>query len=157
MLNINHIIVPTDFSDVSKQALAFACELAKKHNAQLDVVHVFETPTFPSFYGAGALLLYGEVPDIKLQADAALQQLVMPCSEQAGVKLDAHVLEGRAADQICQFAEESGADLIIIPTYGLTGLKHVLLGSVAERVVRHAKTPVLVYKSSKVDSMSKAA
>ena len=156
-MDIKHIIVPTDFSDISKQALAYACELAQKHDAQLDVVHVFETPTFPSFYGAGALLLYGEVPDIKQQADAALQKLVMPCREKTGVKLDAHVLEGRAADQICRFAEEAGADLIIIPTYGLTGLKHVLLGSVAERVVRHTKTPVLVYKTLTDDGSPSAA
>ncbi|MEM8487081.1 MAG: universal stress protein [Bacteroidota bacterium] len=157
MMDIKHVIVPTDFSDISKQALAFAFELAQKHDAQLDVVHVFEAPTFPSFYGAGALLLYGEVPDMKMQAATALQQLVAPYKEQAGIKLDAHVLEGRAADQICNFAQEAGADLIIIPTYGLTGLSHVLLGSVAERVVRHANTPVLVYKSIGVDSMSKAA
>ena len=157
MLDINHIVVPTDFSDISKQALATAFELAKKHGAKLDVIHVFESPSFPSFYGAGALLMYGEVPDIKAQADAALQKLVLPYKEAAGVDVSAEVLEGHAAEQICSYATEAEADLIIIPTYGLTGLKHVLLGSVAERVVRHARTPVLVYKSEKVDTLSKAA
>ncbi len=156
MLDIKHIVVPTDFSDISKQALATAFDLAQTHGAQLDVIHVFESPTFPSFYGAGALLMYGEVPDIKAQAHEALKKLVQPYTE-ANVNVTAEILEGHAAEQICSYANEVNADLIIIPTYGLTGLKHVLLGSVAERVVRHARTPVLVYKAAKVDALSKAA
>ena len=148
MESINHILAPTDFSDMAKEALAVAKEMAQLHDATLHIVHVFEEPAFPSFYGAGALLLYGKVPDIRKQAEEALEDLANPIRIDSGLNVTTHLLDGHAADEICAFAEDKNIDLIVIPTYGLTGLKHILLGSVAERVVREAKCPVFVYKSA---------
>ena len=72
MISFKKILIPTDFSKIAKEALDYAFELASIHHAQLDVLHVFEEPAFPSFYGAGALMVYGKVPDIKDQALTAL-------------------------------------------------------------------------------------
>lgn len=146
MESIKRILVPTDFSPISTQAVEFASGLAEIHNAQLDIVHVFEEPAFPSFYGAGALVLYGKVPDIKKEAVAALEELAQPLGEQHGIPVNTHMLEGHASTEICDFAEKNQIDLIVIPTYGLTGLKHIVMGSVAEKVVREASCPVFVYK-----------
>jgi nucleotide-binding universal stress UspA family protein len=66
-------------------------------------------------------------------------------------KVSTHILTGRAWFEICKYAKESGADLIIIATHGWTGLRHILMGSVAERVVQHAFCPVLVVKSVERD------
>ena len=151
MTKINRILVPTDFSDIANEALNYAVELAQIQQAALDIVHVFEEPTFPSFYGAGALMLYGQVPDIRAQAGEALEKLVQAHRQNSTINIATHLLDGRAADKICAFAKESDADLIVIPTYGLTGLRHLLLGSVAERVVRQAYCPVIVYKNKLSD------
>ena len=146
MINIKHILIPTDFSDVATEAVSFAFEMARMHDASLDIVHVFEEPAFPSFYDAGALMLYGKVPDIRKQAQAALDELVAPFKKEGNITIRTHLLDGHAADRICSFAIEEHIDLIVIPTFGLTGIKHVLMGSVAERVVRQAHCPVYVYK-----------
>ncbi len=144
---IKRIMAPTDFSDMSKEALSLAAEMAQMHKASLHIVHVFEEPAFPSFYGAGALLLYGKVPDIRKQAIEALDELAAPLRAKSGLDITTELLDGHAADSIKAYAEAEHIDLIIIPTHGLTGLRHILLGSVAERVVREAKCPVFVYKS----------
>lgn len=146
MDRIKKILVPTDFSDMAKQAVQFAHELAGLHDATLEIIHVFEEPAFPSFYGAGALMLYGQVPDLRKQTVTALEEIAGTLKEKGGAKVYTHLLDGHAANQICQFAEENEIDLIVIPTHGLTGFKHVLLGSVTERVVREAHCPVFVYK-----------
>lgn len=144
---IKNILVPTDFSEISKEAIDYACELAQMHGATLHIIHVFEEPAFPSFYEAGALVLYGKVPDIRNQTQEALDQLKTKLNNNLTVKTD--LLDGHAAGQICAYAEANAVDLIVIPTYGLRGFKHVLLGSVAERVVREANCPVFVYKNKK--------
>ncbi len=149
MTKINRILVPTDFSDIANEALNYAVELAQIQRASLDILHVIEEPTFPSFYGAGALALYGKIPDVRTLADEALEKLAQPHRQNSTINIGTHLLDGHAADKICAFAKETGADMIVIPTYGLTGLRHLLLGSVAERVVRQAHCPVIVYKNKK--------
>lgn len=149
MIKVNRILVPTDFSDIANEALNYAVELAQIQRAAVDIVHVFEEPTFPSFYGAGALMLYGQVPDIRKQAGEALEKLVQPHRKNSTISIETHLLDGRPADEICAFAKESDADLIVIPTYGLTGIRHLILGSVAERVVRQAYCTVVIYKNER--------
>ncbi len=146
MDRIKKILVPTDFSEMAVQAVDFAFEMAGLHHATLDIVHVFEEPAFPSFYGAGALMLYGQVPDLRKQTVTALEELAGALKEKGDIKVYTHLLDGHAANRICKFARENDVDLIVIPTHGLTGFKHVLLGSVTEHVVREAHCPVFVYK-----------
>lgn len=148
MDRVQKILVPTDFSEMSKMAVEFAYELAVLHKASLDIVHVFEAPAFPSFYGAGALLLYGQVPDLRKQTVMALEDIAGELRERGEIDVDTHLLDGHAADKICAFAREHESDMIVIPTHGLTGVRHILLGSVAERVIRHAHCPVFVFKTS---------
>ncbi len=144
---MNRILVPIDFSEHAKGALTYALKLARALHAQIDILHVLEEPAFPSFYGAGALMLYGEKPDLESDAHVALRSLIE--SAQPGeTPINAFVEKGHAADGIVAFAKNNDTDLIVIPTHGLTGLKHVLLGSVAERVVREASCPVLVFKET---------
>ena len=85
------------------------------------------------------------VPLMK-QAEADLERIATPLGESTGVNLSAAAREGRPYEEICHAAKTVGADLIILPTHGYTGLKHVWLGSTAERVVRHAPCPVLVVR-----------
>lgn len=143
---MNRILVPIDFSEHAREALIYALTMARAHHAQIDILHVLEEPAFPSFYGAGALMLYGEKPDQASDAQVALRSLIESVQPE-DIHINAHVENGHAADGIVAFAKNNDTDLIVIPTHGLTGLKHVLLGSVAERVVREASCPVLVLKS----------
>ena len=93
MIKIKRILVPTDFSEVAIKAVSFACELARIHDASIDIVHVLEEPAFPSFYGAGALLLYGKVPDIRKQAVVALDELAAPLRENGKITINTHLLD----------------------------------------------------------------
>lgn len=146
MLRISRILVPVDFSEHAREALAYAHALAVPHGARLDLLHVIEDSAFPAFYDLGAQALYGHVPDLAARAQEALGQLA---DETAGGGPDArcHVRRGRAPAEVITFAEAETADLIVIASHGLTGLKRLVMGSVAERIVREAPCPVFVVKS----------
>lgn len=88
------------------------------------------------------------VPLMK-QAEADLEQMAGSLSKSNGPKVSAVVSEGKPFEEICQTAKTLGTDLIVLTTHGYTGLKHVWLGSTAERVVRHASCPVLAVRGSK--------
>ncbi len=147
MLEINRILVPIDFSDHAQAALAHAVELARTHDAQLMLLHVIEEPTFPSFYGAGAAMLYDELPDVEARARDALEAWADGISEPRP-RTTTHVAQGGAGPTIVGFGTERRADLIVIASLGRTGLQRIMLGSVAERVVREAPCAVFVLKSS---------
>jgi nucleotide-binding universal stress UspA family protein len=141
--HLKRILVPLDFSPPSRRALRFAREWAALFGAEIGLLHVVE-PTV----AAGE---FGTVPmgqgqrDLAGRARAALQELVreeFPESPRVSVE----VRKGSPSDQIAAVAGEWKADIIIIATHGRTGLKHALLGSTAERVVRHAPCPVLTLR-----------
>lgn len=143
MLNITSILAPTDFSDPSKQALDHACALAQSHEAHLHVLHVLEQPSFPGFYGIGASALYGKRPDLKKRAEAAFDKL-LPDEERASITT--HLVDGRAGEAIVDFAAEHEVDLIVMASKGRSGVERVLIGSVAEYVIRHAQCPLCITK-----------
>lgn len=145
MLSIQRILVPVDFSGSALKALDQAVEMAKSFDASLDLLHVFEEPSFPSFYGAGALAIYGHVPDLREGAQQELEKLGNRVKADFS-NVQTHFVEGHAVDQILSFAQSNQHDLIVIATHGLTGLRHVLLGSVTERVVREAPCGVYVVR-----------
>jgi universal stress protein A len=141
MTLMKQIVVATDFSEAAGHALDYALELAQQQKAQLTVLHVYEVPAI-----AYAEQTYLTLDVFKALEDAARQQLEalmkkvherMP-SAQSVLKL------GVAAETIVLQAERLGADLIVLGTHGRRGLSHLVLGSVAERTLRHAKMPVLV-------------
>lgn len=146
MLQIHRILAPVDFSEYSANGVAHARELAATYRAGLDVLHVIEQPAFPAMYGAVMHELYGEVPDVNQDALEALQHLLAQ-ADGPDVEMGLHVVQGRAAKEILQFIEDHDVDLVVMPSHGLSGLEHLLLGSIAEKVVRRATCPVLVVKA----------
>ena len=146
MLTIRRILVPTDFSDYADRALAHACMLAETFGAELTLLHVVEEPAFPAFYEA-ASAVYGAPPDMTEEAQTALQELIEEVDVGPACPVSYRVRSGQAAANIVACAEETDADLIVLASHGLTGIKHLLMGSVAEKVVRRSPCPVFVLKA----------
>lgn len=141
---LKKILVPIDFSNLSKDALPYAALLAKQFGAELILLHV--VPWFPIDQLLGAeMISQTMVPAIK-QAETNLEHMAAEVSKSTDVKTSAAVREGTPHETICKVAKSQSADLIVLTTHGYTGLKHVWLGSTAERVVRHASCPVLAVR-----------
>ncbi len=132
MLPIQTILHPTDFSERSGYAFQLACSLARDRGARLIVLHVMPVPLVQEKF------LYRE------EMAGALNRLGAP---DAQVRLERRLEEGDAATQILRVAEETGCDLIVLGTHGRTGLGRLLMGSVAEQVLRRASCPVLTVKA----------
>jgi nucleotide-binding universal stress UspA family protein len=150
MSRFHTILVPIDFSDHATAALDLAIELTRATPARVHLLHAYEVPL-------GAIPPYGvTLPATLLEQvrDAAARRIEKSAQrvEAAGVACETHVVHGAPADAIVETAANISADLIVMGTRGLTGVKHVLLGSVAERTVRTAPCPVLTIRS-KSDSV----
>lgn len=138
VFRLQNILVPIDFSETSRQALAYAVPLARQFGARITLLHVVDLPAYPPEFG---YMLVNETQDFedqgKMLGEWAAQSV--PAELLAGCQ----VRHGAAWDAVVNAARETGADLIVLTTHGYTGLKHALLGSTAERIVRHAPCPVL--------------
>jgi len=142
---LRRILAATDFSPTGEHACAVAASLAKQVGGELHVGHAFDIPlTVVTPYEV-------TIPDslIRDSREAARKKLAATVAElrSHGVEAKAHLTEVPAAPAIADLAREVAADLVVIGTRGHTGLKHVLLGSVAERTLRLAPCPVLTVKS----------
>ena len=148
-----HILVPTDFSEASKLALEATAVLAKEIGAKVTVVHVHDPEALrpPATLGWSPAQQH-EVEHEVEQAVATSLEAIRE-AELAEVRdLDTVVLrDSSPAHAIVKYAEKIGADLVVIATHGRTGLRHFLIGSVAERVVRHATMPVLTLRTTSAD------
>ena len=146
MTQIERILVPIDFSDHCDQALRTATDLAHSLGAQIDLIHVIHSPVH---YGVpGEVGVYQDLM-AELQSNARsrlgrIQQGVVA----EGLRAEVHVAEGSAAHAIVEHAEKLASDLIVMGTRGLSGLKHVMLGSVAERTARLAPCPVMTVREA---------
>jgi nucleotide-binding universal stress UspA family protein len=136
MLPIHSILYPTDFSERSGYALHLACALARDYGARLVILHIATPPTIA--YGEGIL-----PPDPEIMFREAREQLNRLEVPNANVRAERRFAEGDAAAETLRVASEIGADLIVMGTHGRTGLSRLLMGSVAEQVVRKAPCPVL--------------
>lgn len=148
LLQLRTLLVPTDFSESSRKALHYAVRLAQQFNASVVLVHVIE-PVY--VYPVDGLMHFpGDLRDPNLERrpdiEKALGRLGELTARQGNVAVRTVTRIGRGFDVITAVAREEKADLIVISTHGYSGLKHVLMGSVAERVVRHAPCPVLVVR-----------
>ncbi|WP_337175540.1 universal stress protein [Paludisphaera sp.] len=148
MITFRRILAPTDFSAHSHEALRHACGLAERFGAELHVIHVLSEiiPTGPD-----PLLMPVMPPQFYAQdeerAKEALKTVLRPeWGTPAG--LITAVCWGAPAEAIVDYAAGSAIDLLVIATHGRTGLSHILLGSVAERIVREAPCPVLTIRSA---------
>lgn len=147
---IKRVLVPVDFSDTSMQALDYAIEFSKPFKAELVVVSVVE----PIYFTAP-----GDLAAPAVNAGMLMDEQLRIAREQLGrlaaslkkrrIKARTILQTGTAHQLIADTAKRTKADLIIMATHGRTGLSHVFLGSVAERVVRHAHCPVLTVRGGK--------
>jgi nucleotide-binding universal stress UspA family protein len=146
-MKIKTILVPTDFSKDAEKALQTAIELAKTYDARIEVLHAYhvDIPVMSPMAGAYALPA-GFYDGIQKHAEAQVAKVVSDAGG-AGVKISGRAIERPASMAIVAEAESLPADLIVMGTRGVTGLKHVLLGSVAERTIRTALCPVLIVKA----------
>jgi universal stress protein A len=133
------ILFPTDFSHTGDAALAFASSLARDSEGRLIVVHVQEAPMA---YGGGEM--YYGIPEPTTDELMNMLKEVKPTD--ASVASEHRLITGDPADAIVRLAEEEDVDLIVLGSHGRTGLTRLLMGSVAEAIVRKAHCPVLVYK-----------
>jgi nucleotide-binding universal stress UspA family protein len=140
MLPIRAILHPTDFSERSESAFQLACALARDHGARLVVLNVMVPPVLV----VGNGLVVPEPPTYREESAEKLRQLkaLVP-----GVAIEHHLVEGDPVREILRVAKDSSADLIVMGTHGWTGLARLLMGSVAENVVRKAECPVLTLKT----------
>lgn len=148
-LHIRKILVPLDFSEPSHQALHYARVFAEQFGASVTLIHVVEPMLYPAELGYVPLA----TEDLDQKRMDELKARLVALSEQLGkdVKADTILRLGRSWREICDTAENGDFDLLIIATHGYTGIKHALLGSTAERVVRHAPCPVLTVRSDEHD------
>jgi len=138
MLAFRTILCPTDFSEHSRYAFQLACSLARDHGARVVVLYVDPPP-----------VAYGEA--IARRQDSSYctylwQTLEDFQSPDAAVPVERRLEEGDPASTILSVARQLSADLIVLGTHGRTGLRRLLMGSVAEAVVRRAKCPVFTFK-----------
>lgn len=138
-MNAKKILFPTDFSTSSDAGLRQATSLARDTGASLLIVHVEEPPTA---YGGGEM--YYGVPNPDNAALVEMLKAVVPSS--SDVNYEHRLVVGDPASEIVRLAEEENVDLIVMGTHGRTGLKRLLMGSVAEAVVRRATCPVFTFK-----------
>jgi universal stress protein A len=141
-MDISRSLCPTDFSLPARHAFHSAVFLAKSFNADLVLLHVAAILKDPTFYEALALTPMEISGKIEQRARKELQALAGEVEDSVTVAVVIRC--GTAWAEICLAAEQEEAYLIVIGSHGRTGLSHVLLGSVAEKVVRHASCPVLV-------------
>lgn len=134
------ILFPTDFSESSDAGLTLATALAREMGATMLIVHVEEPP----LAYAGGEMYYG-VPEPDTRALEEMLQKVRPTDP--NVPYEHRLVVGSPAHAICDLADEEGVDMIVMGTHGRTGLKRLLMGSVAEHVVRWANCPVLTFKT----------
>ena len=148
MSDYHTFLVPYDFSDHARAALDAAVDLARRLEADIHLLHVVQPPSYSyapygTFAGAAVVLPPANLAEIKRGAQESLREIASRIEKPPG-KVKVHVLESSSVvDAIQAMAEECGADLIVMGTHGRGGLAHVILGSVAERTLRHAPCPVL--------------
>lgn len=141
---LKKILVPLDFSKCSLKALHYAVAFARQFNASITLLYVVQPYYLPGDFAGG-------VDYVALEKEIeknSRRELTALADKHIGNKASHQVLlqSGRPVDQICRVADDLNIDLIIISTHGHTGLKHVVLGSTAENVVRHAPCPVLTVR-----------
>ena len=141
-MNLTRILFPTDFSDTAGHALDYARDLAARYGASVHVLHVVRDPMSQAWAGEAAGVV---IPDLlkswRADAERRLRELSLD-----GIRTSRAVRVGHAFVEIIQYAKSNEIDLIVMGTHGRGPVEHLLLGSVAEKVVRKAPCPVLTVR-----------
>ena len=153
-LSIQNIVVPVDFSKMSVQAIQIAKRLARRFGASIHLAHVRQFYHAANFVApAPPMVPFSFMPYEWNGDESVLKQLEAVANESGVSSARCHVLNGAPPfDEICRLAQTVPADLIVTPTHGRTGLKHVFLGSTAERILQHSSRPVLVTRGNGAQS-----
>jgi nucleotide-binding universal stress UspA family protein len=146
MLHLSNILVPLDLSEMSLKALRYAVPFAQQFGAKLTLLHVAEMSTYIPELPYPPPLPPHQTSELKKELKKICEAYVP-----SEVQTQLLVRHDFAPDAIVALARKSKVDLIIVSTHGRTGLKHVFLGSVAEKIVRHAPCPVLVVREKEHD------
>jgi nucleotide-binding universal stress UspA family protein len=150
---VRRILVPVDFSDASSAAVRHANALAQTYGAEIDLLHVVEQVVYPSAYGVEPA--YFPTQEVLARVERTLGEMAREGLGRNQVQVSAVV--GYAPMSILDHADEHDIDLIVIATHGRSGLDRMLLGSVAERVLRRAPTPVFIVKPDRASLVPPAA
>lgn len=152
MAELNRILVPVDFSEGSRRALRYADFLADRFDAKVVALHVWEpapvvAPDQVMWIGGDADTFWSTMSeDLRRRLEALVREEAPGLAARATVEVEA----GYVAHTILRKVEKDGFDLVVMGTHGRTGLSHVLIGSVAERVVRLSPVPVVTLRSPRV-------
>jgi nucleotide-binding universal stress UspA family protein len=151
------ILVPVDFSASSKLALEHALELSQKLGSTVRVVHAWEVPAYlrPDLTVWAGEVSTSLADQVRLGAETAMREFSRDNGLDGNESVTCELLPGAPYNTILTVAEDGKFDLIVMGTHGRTGLSHALLGSVAEKIVRHASCPVLTVRAPREDSRSK--
>lgn len=145
MINIKNILCPVDHSDCSKEALKYAVSFAMKDNSKLYLLHVIDIRVFDESINA----MTPQIPD-----DETLKQLktklldCIPEEMRGDMDVEALVIQGIPFVEIISTAKKNDIDMIVLGSHGRTGIAHMMMGSVSEKVVRKAPCPVLTVRKS---------
>ena len=139
------ILCPVDFSDASREALKVACELSRRFDGEVTVFHAYPLPGYTLPEGT-VLPATGMLQELADQTDALLDRWKAEAVGFGANRVATAKAVGEPATEIAEAAEDGKFDVVVVGTHGRTGLAHVLLGSVAERVVRHATMPVVTVR-----------
>jgi len=150
MIKLENILYATDFSELSLHALKYARSFAEAHGAKLHCVHVVDE-TYQYWMSADPDGVPAGVPTAKLIEQAKRKLADFVAEHLSGQAVRTQVRLGRPFVEIITYARENGIDLIVLTTHGRSGLKHALMGSTAERVVRKAPCAVLTVRHPQHD------
>lgn len=144
MIEFKHILVATDFGESSEQAVLLAVDLADRFGATITLLHVYEVPEYVYFNDIQPRI-EGWIAPIRAAASKRLEEALAKIRGRIPGTTSL-LLQGRPGDEIVKAIGEAHPDLVVLGTHGRRGLEHVFLGSVAEKVVRMASTPVLTVR-----------
>lgn len=143
-----HILVPTDGSEVAETAVDHAVDIAKKYDADIHALYVADTDKIA--YGVGAAKVervrqgdFEEMPELKKQAEEATSY-VTDQGEKHDITVTTHLAGGKPHQQIADYVQSEDIDLVVMGSHGRAGVSRALLGSVTERTIRSTDVPVLV-------------
>lgn len=140
MIQIKSVLCPTDFSPQSQTATQTALEFARRFNAKLMLLYIIEDPVI--YLPMMESFPLPSQEQMETYAEERLENWV-PTSDRGDLQIQHFWVHGNPTDEIVKFAAKSKADIIVMGTHGRSGVPHLLLGSVAENVCRHAPCPVL--------------
>lgn len=154
MITLRRILVPVDFSQHSEQALKYAAALAEKFGAELFLIHVFQDLTvYQTEVVSGAPPIMPPVEQLTASIRGDMARLVQEKNLQR-FATHTEIVEGAPVEEIVDYAKEKDIDLIVLGTHGRGWLAHVIMGSVAEKVVRKAPCPVLTVRLAEHEFVS---